>query len=112
MFYFSHEGTLGKVMARLGLFRDAEPLRADNFVWNIGRQWRTARVLPFASNMVFVLFRCTLETYKIQLYINERLVPIPGCSSAEACPYSEFVQMMRPIIETCDLDVICENNRF
>jgi len=57
VFYFSHEGTLGKVMARLGLFRDSEPLRADNFIWNIGRQWRTARVLPFASNMVFVLFR-------------------------------------------------------
>ena len=63
---------------------------------------------PFGVNVVFVLFQCELNTYKVQLYVNERLTQLPGCA-ASTCTFSEFSNVLAPIVATCDLDAICEN---
>lgn len=48
------------------------------------------------------------RTYKVQLYVNERLTKIPDCAST-TCLFSKFAAFVKPIVETCDLDAICEN---
>ena len=50
-------------------------------------------------NMAFVLFRCELDIYKVQLYVNERLTPIPG-SATDTSLFSEFADIVQPIIQT------------
>ncbi len=108
IFYFSHSGAMAKLLARWGLYKDAMAPTASNFAFMSGRQWSTSRMQNFGVNMVFVLFRCELNTYKVQLYVNERLTHIPGCAG-DTCLFSEFAAIVQPIIETCDLDAICEN---
>ena len=98
-------------MTRLGLYNDPVPLTASNYGSQQGRMWRTSRTINFAANLVFVLFDCeATATFKVQAYHNERLVDIVGCSEPRACPYAEFAAMMRLIIDSCDLDAICEND--
>lgn len=58
MLYFSHAGTMLKMLAHLGLYQDPEPLRASNFQdMLVKRQWRVSRISSFASNIAFVLYR-------------------------------------------------------
>lgn len=108
IFYFSHSGAMAKLLARWGLYNDTIVPTASNFAFQSGRQWSTSRMQNFGVNMVFVLFRCELNTYKVQLYVNERLTHLPGCAQ-DTCLFSEFAAIVKPIIETCDLDAICEN---
>lgn len=110
VFYFSHSGAMAKLVARWGLYNDTLAPTASNYAFQTGRQWSTSRMQNFAVNMAFVLFRCELDTYRVQLYVNERLVRLPGCAGT-TCLYSEFVGVVRPIVETCDLDAICDNPR-
>lgn len=60
-FYFSHSGTVLKMLALLGLYRDAEPLSHRAFAANGGRaeerQWRVSRIDAFASNLAFVMYK-------------------------------------------------------
>jgi multiple inositol-polyphosphate phosphatase/2,3-bisphosphoglycerate 3-phosphatase len=99
---------MAKLLARWGLYKDVTAPTASNFAFMSGRQWSTSRMQNFGVNMVFVLFRCELNSYKVQLYVNERLTHIPGCAT-DTCLFSEFAAIVQPIIETCDLDAICEN---
>lgn len=109
IFYFSHSGAMAKLLARWGLYKDPSALTASDYAFHAGRLWSTSRMQNFGVNMAFVLFQCELNTYKVQLYVNERLVRIPGCADT-TCTYSEFVTYIQPIVSTCDLDAICEND--
>lgn len=56
--YFTHSGTLLKVIARLGLFNDSVPLLGNNFDHHRNsRKWRTSVIDPFATNLAFVLYK-------------------------------------------------------
>ena len=90
VFYFAHSGATSKLFARWGLYKD--PL-APNFAFQSGRQWNTSHMQNFGVNMVFVLFRCELDIYKFQLYVNERLTHIPGCAT-DTCLFSEFADIV------------------
>ena len=58
IFRFGHSQTVLPLMSVLGLFRDETPLRADNFKEQGGRKLWSARVLPMAANVAFVLYEC------------------------------------------------------
>lgn len=53
--YFTHSGTLLKMIAHLGLYRDEEPLLADNM--NENRQWKVSKIDSFGTNLAFVGFK-------------------------------------------------------
>ena len=61
-FYFGHTGTVLSLFVAVGLFRDTQPLTAA--VWNttkaqgFDRQFRTSRIDPMSSNIVFTLYHC------------------------------------------------------
>lgn len=58
-FYFSHSGTVLKMLALLGLYRDAEPLDHRAFAGRAAeeRRWRVSRIDAFASNLAFVMYK-------------------------------------------------------
>lgn len=56
-FYFSHSGTLLKMLAMLGLYRDAEPLDRHGFEAQRERSWRVSRIDAFGSNLAFVMYK-------------------------------------------------------
>jgi len=105
LFYFTHSGTLLKVLARLGLFEDPLPLKHSNRKEMEGRQWRTSLIDSFASNLAFVLYTCR-DGHRVATYVQERTVQLPGCGSP-LCPFSEFTARYGPYAASCNLDEIC-----
>ncbi|KAI8521134.1 PHOsphatase [Branchiostoma belcheri] len=57
-FLFGHTETLVPLFSLLGLFKDATPLRADNFAEHANRVFRTSQISPFGANLALVLYKC------------------------------------------------------
>ena len=64
VFRFAHTGTVIPLLTMLGLYKDAEPPRADNFVQQANRTFRISDVVPMAGNVAFVLYNCKQENAK------------------------------------------------
>lgn len=107
VFYFSHSGTLLKVLARLGLFEDSIALKHSNRLSDEmkKREWRTSLIDSFATNIAFVLFNCNQNNY-VTAYVQERPVILPGCSG-RLCPFSEFSAKYGAYASSCNLEEIC-----
>lgn len=54
IFYFTHSGTLLKLLAHLGLYKDAKPL---TFIMQNDRHWKVSKIDAFGSNIAFVKYR-------------------------------------------------------
>lgn len=56
--YFTHSGTILKIIAHIGIYKDKTHLTVNNFDKMVNyRKWRTGLIDAFASNLAFVLFR-------------------------------------------------------
>lgn len=54
-FYFTHSGTILKLLSHLGLYKDPQPLTADSF--SKPRLWKTSKIDAFGSNLAFILYK-------------------------------------------------------
>lgn len=54
--YNSHSTAFQLFMVTLGLFEDSQPLRANNFAIHQMRQWRSANIIPMASNLAVIRY--------------------------------------------------------
>jgi hypothetical protein len=73
IFYFSHSGTVQKLLAFLRLYEGERPLTSDSYTPGRDWAWRTSRISPFGANAAFVLQTCGAEQFKVGLYVNEQL---------------------------------------
>lgn len=56
--YFSHSGTILKLLALLGIAKEDQHLTHDLFsLYAENRAWRTGVIDTFASNIAFVLYK-------------------------------------------------------
>ena len=106
-FYFTHSGTILKLLAFLKVFEDSEPLRSDNFHKMQNRNWRTSEIGPFGANIAFMLQRCESD-FKMALFVNEKLTKLPGCEE-EWCPFGVFVDN-NPQLKSCNFSNICRKD--
>lgn len=98
------------MITALGLFRDEDHLRADNFAKNAKRKFRTGMFSPFSANLAFVLHKCDTghdninSKYKVHVLVNE--LPVGELDAGElAC--SRMNRNNRQLIDDgslCDLD--------
>ena len=112
-FAFGHAETVGPLVASLGLFKDSEPLRADNFARQTNRKFRSSEILPFSSNVMFVLYECmpddkSKSEYFLKLFVNEVETLIPGCQTLH-CPYDTVRERYQSQIDDCQFDKLCGN---
>ncbi|XP_065205104.1 multiple inositol polyphosphate phosphatase 1-like isoform X2 [Planococcus citri] len=92
-FLFSHMETIIPTTVKLGLYKDEEPLRHDNYQKMIKkRKWRLAQFDPFAANIIAVLYKCFNQT-KVVIYQNERPSVFPQCNNSSFCSL-EILQRM------------------
>ena len=121
LFRFAHAETLIPLLCYMGMFHDAEPLRADNFERQRKRLFRGADLAPFAGNLAFVLYQCpqsgrvdpnadVFPHFSVKLLLHEREVPIPGCMAAPdgSCRFDR----LRALFPTkaCDLKKMCRKS--
>ncbi|XP_069125102.1 multiple inositol polyphosphate phosphatase 1-like [Argopecten irradians] len=121
-FRFAHAETLAPVYAALGLYKDPEPLRANNFEKQTTRQFRSSKILPFAANLVFVLYECEpdvdMEDFEesdeeniyVKMFVNEEAVIIPACGEI-LCKYSDVRKYYFKHVDRCDFEKVCEINK-
>jgi hypothetical protein len=100
LLYFLHSGGLGKLYARLGLFRDSATLKGNDFHRAGRRKWRTSYILPFSANLIFAHYKCpsgiVTKTYVNGQEINPQLFNSTG-----------FLDALQPMADDCDFDNMC-----
>jgi len=108
-FYFTHSGTVLKLITLLNLFKDNDTLRGDNYHQMHQRKWKTSSFGAFGSNVALVLMKCQAEgqsNFKIGLYVNEKLELIPGCEDVW-CSWDSFVSLFSEAVKLCNFEKIC-----
>nr|XP_023025072.1 multiple inositol polyphosphate phosphatase 1 [Leptinotarsa decemlineata] len=107
--YFSHSGTILKMLAHLGLYKDEEVLTAKNYEHMSGRKWRTSLIDSFGSNIAFVLYGCGSENKLLTLH-QENIIRLPACPDTDLCDINKIEEFYLQSFESCDFNSICNNN--
>ena len=110
IFRSSHAETLIPLYALMGLLVDKRHLMANNYEEMKNREFKGARIAPFAGNLAVVLYKCKNETSKVQLYNNEKLIKFPCCKSEIDCPFEIFEKCYQQISDNCNLKTMCSVN--
>ncbi|XP_061402196.1 multiple inositol polyphosphate phosphatase 1-like [Musca vetustissima] len=105
-FYFTHSGTLLKLLAHLGLYKDPNPLTHQDL--GKQRKWRTSQIDAFATNVAFVLYECDNEAPMVLTMHQERIVHIPGCpQDSDLCSLNTLRQLFATSLDNCNFDEMC-----
>ncbi|XP_017589276.1 PREDICTED: multiple inositol polyphosphate phosphatase 1 [Corvus brachyrhynchos] len=107
-----HAETLQPLLALMGYFKDDEPLLANNYAWHTQRKFRSGRIVPYAANLVFVLYHCdhvnaSQEEYQVQLLLNEKLLSFHH-SNETISTYADLKDYYKDILENCHFKEECE----
>lgn len=77
---FAHSTNIQLMIAAMGVFRDQQQLRADNFYQMKRRQFRISRIDPFSANLVAIAYDCEdAERQKVMFFLNERPLELDWC---------------------------------
>jgi len=107
-----HAETLQPLLALMGFFKDDEPLKANNYVRQTHRKFRSGRIVPYAANLVFVLYHCdqvktSKEEYQVQMLLNEKLMSFHHSNEAIST-YADLKDYYKDILENCHFKEECE----
>ncbi|XP_062493885.1 multiple inositol polyphosphate phosphatase 1 isoform X2 [Pezoporus occidentalis] len=107
-----HAETLQPLLALMGFFKDDEPLKANNYIRQAHRKFRTGRIVPYAANLVFVLYHCDQvknpeEEYQVQMLLNEKLMLFQH-SNETISTYADLKDYYKNILENCHFKEECE----
>ena len=103
---FGHSANINQLLAWLGLFKDARPLRADSYAAAADRAWRTSRHTPMAANIAFVQNNCSGsdDVIGFDVYVNEQRVSVERfCDGGDVCTVSR--SQLDEL--TCDVEQVC-----
>ncbi|KAM6951070.1 multiple inositol polyphosphate phosphatase 1b [Aplochiton taeniatus] len=102
-----HGETLLPLLSLLGFFRDKAPLTAASFPGQRDRSFRTGRIVPYAANMLFVLYGCHGDGPRLQFLLNETPVNFPGWE--EPAPLLRGVrERYAALLQDCDFHRECD----
>lgn len=128
-----HAENIIPLITALGLFKDSDGLKYDNFLENFNRKFKGEVISPFAANVAFVLHKCNhssdnsddiYKRYKVNLLVNELPVGMIGAGDLECalnqkgeveksshngsfCDYSAFKSQLYDFISQ-DLNETCK----
>ncbi|XP_008948371.1 PREDICTED: multiple inositol polyphosphate phosphatase 1-like [Merops nubicus] len=107
-----HAETLQPLLALMGFFKDDEPLRANNYLRQAQRKFRSGRIVPYGANLVFVLYHCdhvtaAEEEYQVQMLLNEKLMSFHH-SNKTISTYADLKDYYKDILENCHFKEECE----
>ncbi|XP_044044717.1 multiple inositol polyphosphate phosphatase 1-like [Siniperca chuatsi] len=102
-----HAETLLPLLSLLGLYKDQTPPTANNYHTQHGRRFRTSLIVPYAANLLFVLYDCQRGP-RLQLLINESPARFPGLEAEDAPLYRDIRATYRHLLDGCDFHRECE----
>ncbi|XP_060795732.1 multiple inositol polyphosphate phosphatase 1b isoform X3 [Neoarius graeffei] len=101
-----HGETLLPLLSLMGFFRDETPLTAKNFPLQHSRKFRSSQIVPYAANLLFVLYECT-DGLRLQLFLNEKPMAFPNISDP-APLYDTVRKHYSDLLHGCDFKKECE----
>ncbi|XP_053368204.1 multiple inositol polyphosphate phosphatase 1b isoform X1 [Clarias gariepinus] len=101
-----HGETLLPLLSLMGFFRDETPLTAKNFPFQLSRKFRSGQIVPYAANLLFVLYECP-DGLRLQFFLNEKPLSFPNIS--EPAPLYETVRNhYSDLLGGCDFQKECK----
>ncbi|KAK1133946.1 hypothetical protein K0M31_011733 [Melipona bicolor] len=105
--YFTHSGTILKLLALLGVAKEDQHLTHDLFsLYGENRAWRTGIIDTFASNIAFVLYNCSGVSSVLFMH-QERPLHLPGCPMNMPCALSTMKALYPDQEEECQFETMC-----
>ncbi|KAM6916199.1 multiple inositol polyphosphate phosphatase 1-like [Xenentodon cancila] len=105
-----HAETLLPLLTLLGFFKDSETLTSTNYASQTQRSFRTSRMLPYAANLILVLYDCGGGDLRLQPLLNEKPMTFPGLMEQEdSIPlYQRVREHYRDLLHGCDFETECQ----
>ncbi|XP_057591126.1 multiple inositol polyphosphate phosphatase 1 isoform X3 [Hippopotamus amphibius kiboko] len=109
---FGHAETLLPLLSLMGYFKDKEPLTAYNYKEQMHRKFRSGHIVPYASNLIFVLYHCKnaktpKEEFQVQMLLNEKVLPLAH-SQETVSLYEDLKNHYKEILQSCHPSEECE----
>ncbi|XP_062070438.1 multiple inositol polyphosphate phosphatase 1 isoform X1 [Lepus europaeus] len=109
---FGHAETLLPLLSLMGYFKDKEPLTAYNYKEQMHRKFRSGHIVPYASNLIFVLYHCEnaktpKEQFQVQMLLNEKVLPLAH-SQETVSLYEDLKNYYKDILQGCQNSEECE----
>ncbi|TRY98730.1 hypothetical protein DNTS_034762 [Danionella cerebrum] len=103
-----HAETLIPLLTLLDLFKDDVPLTSSNFAEQRNRVFRSGQIVPYAANLLVVLYKCP-EGTRMSLRLNEKSLDVPGL--ADPVPmYEDVKKRYSTLLGGCDQESVCKVN--
>ncbi|KAM9364633.1 multiple inositol polyphosphate phosphatase 1-like [Pholidichthys leucotaenia] len=105
-----HAETLLPLLTLLGFFKDSVPLTSTNYATQTNRIFRTSLMMPYAANLLFVLYDCGGGDMRLQPLLNEKPVTFPGLADQpNSIPlYQDVLNRYRDLLSGCDFETECQ----
>ncbi|XP_068424500.1 multiple inositol polyphosphate phosphatase 1-like [Clinocottus analis] len=105
-----HADTLLPLLTLLGFFKDSEALTSTNYATQAQRSFRTSHMLPYAANLLLVLYDCGGGDLRLQPLLNEKPVTFPGLTSQQASmsSYQDVKDHYSELLQGCDFETECQ----
>jgi len=105
-----HAETLLPLLTLLGFFKDSDALTSTNYATQAQRSFRTSHMLPYAANLLLVLYDCGGGDLRLQPLLNEKPVTFPGLTSRSASTplYQDVKDHYRELLQSCDFEAECQ----
>uniref|UniRef100_A0A3Q1FGS2 Multiple inositol polyphosphate phosphatase 1 n=1 Tax=Acanthochromis polyacanthus TaxID=80966 RepID=A0A3Q1FGS2_9TELE len=104
-----HADTLLPLLTLLGFFNDSDALTSTNYATQTQRSFRTSHMMPYAANLLFVLYDCGGGDLRLQPLLNEKPVTFPGLDDQQnSMPlYQDVRNHYRHLLSGCDFETEC-----
>ncbi|XP_054456443.1 multiple inositol polyphosphate phosphatase 1a [Anoplopoma fimbria] len=105
-----HAETILPLLTLMGFFKDSDALNSTNYATQAQRSFRTSRMLPYAANLLLVLYDCGGGDLRLQPLLNEKPVTFPGLTSQQASMplYEDVKDNYRELLQGCDFETECQ----
>ncbi|XP_072246981.1 multiple inositol polyphosphate phosphatase 1-like [Leuresthes tenuis] len=104
-----HAETLLPLLTLLGFFKDSNTLMSTNYASQTQRSFRTSSMLPYAANLLLVLYDCGGGDLRLQPLLNEKPVTFPGLNDRQASMplYQDVREHYKDLLHGCDFETEC-----
>ncbi|XP_056147874.1 multiple inositol polyphosphate phosphatase 1a isoform X2 [Lampris incognitus] len=105
-----HAETLLPLLTLLGFFKDSDYLTSTNYATQTQRSFQTSRFLPYAANLLLVLYDCGEDGLRLQPLLNERPLSFPGMADDQASfpIYQDIREHYKELLQGCDFETECQ----
>lgn len=104
--HVGHAETLLPLLSLMAFFKDEKPLTAENFSSQHNRTFRSSQIVPYAANLVIVLYECS-DGLRVQLFLNEKPMTFPSMNHS-APLYETVKKHYSKLLHGCDFNKECD----